>query len=137
MLSKRTPGPPGTRKPVIDAGAGQETVGGIFGVDAAFDGMADATDVGLAQGQAARRRRLESLANEIDAGDELGHRMLDLDARVHFDEIEIARRLVVEEFERAGAAIGNCSRQVARRRRKDECGSRSEDRRRGASSQTF
>ena len=44
----------------------------------------------------------------------LGHRMLHLDAGIHFDEIEIARRLVVEKFERAGAAIGNRPRQLHR-----------------------
>ena len=33
--------------------------------------------------------------------------MLDLDAGVHLDEIEVAGRLVVEIFERAGAAIAD------------------------------
>src|SRR6185436_11603186 len=43
------------------------------------------------------------LLHEIDPGHHLGHRMLDLDPRVHLDEEELA--VFVEEFERAGAAI--------------------------------
>ena len=49
----------------------------------------------------------DHLAHEVDAGDHLGDGMLDLDARVHLDEEEFAARLVVEIFERAGAAIAD------------------------------
>ena len=45
--------------------------------------------------------------DEIDAGDQLGDRMLDLDARVHLDEVELA--VLVEELERAGAAVVDCA----------------------------
>ena len=43
------------------------------------------------------------LEAQVDIGDHLGHRMLDLDAGVHFDEIELA--VLVEEFDGADAEI--------------------------------
>ena len=45
------------------------------------------------------------LLHDVDAGDHLGHRMLDLDARVHLDEVELA--VLVQELERAGAAVAD------------------------------
>ena len=78
---------------------------GILGVDAALDRVAGELDVFLAQRKLLAGRDQELLAHEIDAGDQLGHRMLDLDARVHLDEIEAA--VLVEELERAGAAIAD------------------------------
>ena len=47
----------------------------------------------------------DHLAHQIDAGDHLGHRMLDLDAGVHLDEVEVVADVVVEVLERAGAAV--------------------------------
>ena len=43
--------------------------------------------------------------HQVDAGDQLGHRMLHLDARVHLDEVELV--VLVEELERAGAAVAD------------------------------
>ena len=43
--------------------------------------------------------------HDVDAGDHFGHRMLDLHARVHLDEVELA--VFVQEFERAGAEIAH------------------------------
>ena len=43
------------------------------------------------------------LEHEIDAGDRLGDRMLDLQTSVHLDEIELA--VLVQELDRAGAAV--------------------------------
>ena len=45
------------------------------------------------------------LLHDVDAGDELGHRVLDLHARVHLDEVELV--VLVQELERAGAAIAD------------------------------
>ena len=45
------------------------------------------------------------LAHQVDAGDQFGHRMLDLDARVHLDEVEAA--VLVQELEGAGAAVAD------------------------------
>src|SRR6188768_2889824 len=43
--------------------------------------------------------------HDIDARDELSHWMLDLHARVHFDEVELA--VLIQELERAGTSISN------------------------------
>ena len=43
--------------------------------------------------------------DDIDAGDLLGHGMLDLDPRVDLDEVEIAAVHVLQEFHRAGALV--------------------------------
>ncbi len=45
------------------------------------------------------------LLHDVDAGDELGHRMLDLHARVHLDEEELV--VLVQELEGAGAAVAD------------------------------
>ena len=46
---------------------------------------------------------LDLLIHEIEAGDHLGHRMLDLDAGIHLDEIEFA--VLVEKLDRADALV--------------------------------
>src|SRR5690606_6546204 len=43
--------------------------------------------------------------HDVDAGDHLGDRVLDLYARVHLDEVELA--VLVQELERARAAIAD------------------------------
>ena len=48
-------------------------------------------------------------SHQIDAGDELGDRMLDLQARVHFHEIELLRR-VHQELDGARAHIADGAR---------------------------
>ena len=45
------------------------------------------------------------LADQIDAGDQFGHRVFDLDAGVHLDEVEVA--VFKQKLERAGAAIAD------------------------------
>ena len=52
------------------------------------------------------------LAHEVDARHRLGDRMLDLQARVHLDEIELA--VLEQEFHRAGAAILELAHRVGR-----------------------
>src|SRR5690606_25986838 len=46
---------------------------------------------------------IELFADQVDAGDHLGDRVLDLDAGVHLDEVEAA--VLVQELERARAAV--------------------------------
>ena len=63
------------------------------------------------------------LEDQIDVGDHLGHRMLDLDARVHLDEVELA--VLVQELHGADALVSHLALRlgdgladlVARRRR--------------------
>ena len=84
------------------AGRGPERLR-VLGIDAALDGMADELHVLLRELEVAAGGDADLLDHEVDVGDRLGHRMLDLDARVHFDEIELA--VLVEEFDRADAEI--------------------------------
>ncbi len=51
-------------------------------------------------------------AIEIDAGDRLGHGMLDLDARVHLKKIEGLALCVHDEFDRSGASIAQALREA-------------------------
>ena len=74
-------------------------------------------------GQVAAGGDADLLEDEIDAGDHFGHRMLDLDAGVHFDEIELA--VLVEKLDGADAEIlhlahrlGDTSRRSWRARRR-------------------
>jgi hypothetical protein len=46
-------------------------------------------------------------AHEVDAGDHLGHGVLDLDARVHLDEEPLVPVHVVEELDGAGVVVAD------------------------------
>ena len=65
--------------------------------------MAGERHVALLERQPLARGDADLLLDDVDAGDELGHRVLDLDAGVHFEEEEVA--LVVEQ-ELEGAGVG-------------------------------
>ena len=83
----------------------------ILGVDAALDRVAGEGHVPLLERQPLPRRDPDLLLDDVDAGDELGDRVLDLDAGVHFEEVEVA--LVVEqELERAGVGVLHRARRV-------------------------
>ena len=56
------------------------------------------------------------LAHEVDAGDQLGDRVLDLEAGVHLDEVELA--VLVQELEGAGAAVAELAHAVGRAARR-------------------
>jgi hypothetical protein len=76
---------------------------GVLGVDPALDGVAVDHDVLLRKRQRRAGGDADLLAHQVDAGDHLGDRMLDLQARVHLDEVELA--VLVQELDRAGAAV--------------------------------
>ena len=85
----------------------QEAVERVLGVDAALDGPAARLEgEALEEGQLLARGHAHLLLDEVDAGRELGHRMLDLQARVHLEEIEAALR-VGHELDRAGADVAH------------------------------
>ena len=46
--------------------------------------------------------------DEVEARHLLGHGMLDLEPRIHFEEIELLFLLVIDELDRAGGCVGNC-----------------------------
>jgi len=94
-----------------DAPRGRDEGFGVFRVDAAFDGVAAEFD--------GRQNGLQFLAgcdsnlrfHEINAGDHFGDRMFDLDARVHFDEVEVAG-LFAQEFDGARARVAQIFQRV-------------------------
>src|SRR5690606_1298791 len=51
----------------------------------------------------APRGNTDLLKDEVEAGDHLGHGMLDLEARIHLDEVEFT--ILVQELDGAGAAV--------------------------------
>src|ERR1700720_430868 len=91
-------------------GRGQKIPGRVFGKDAAFDRAAVEMHVGLTGRQFLAGGRPDHLFDEVDAGDKFGHRMLDLQPCVHFEEIEI---LVFAnyKFDRAGRIVVDRLRQ--------------------------
>src|SRR5256885_14116965 len=83
---------------------GQEIAVGVFGVDAAFNRMTTRTDVALIDAQGEPAGDAELLADDVDPGDHLGDRMLDLHARVHLEEVEAAVR-PEQELDGAGVVV--------------------------------
>ena len=77
----------------------------MLGIDPAFDGVTNQHDVFLRERQFLAVRNTNLLTNEVDAGDHFRHRVLDLDPRIHLDEVEIS--ILIEEFHRARAAIAH------------------------------
>src|SRR3989442_1218119 len=75
----------------------------ILRIDAALDGVADDGDLVLRRRQVAAGGDADLLQHEVDVGDALGNGMLDLDAGVHFDEIELA--VLVQELDGADTEI--------------------------------
>ena len=106
------------RRPICHkaAGRGQEIAVGILGIDPGLDRPAGQRHVLLPDRKRFARRNPDHLLDEIDAGDEFGHRMLDLQPRVHLEEIE-APVLPRDEFDGAGAVVthglGECDRLLA------------------------
>src|SRR5258706_6052972 len=77
----------------------------ILGIDAALYRVAANLDVLLAHGQPLARGDADLLLDDVDTGDHFGHRMLDLYACIHLDEVELA--FFVEIFESTGTAIAD------------------------------
>ena len=102
-VSTRTPGPARHAEGVDGARRRRERLR-ILGVDPALDRVAGERDVALLERQPLPCRDPDLFLDDVDAGDEFGDRVLDLDAGVDFEEEEVA--LVVEqELERAGVGV--------------------------------
>ena len=88
---------------------GDEIVFGVFGGDAALQCVRVDANLFLPRYAALRRadRRARGDADlrldQIDAGDAFGNRVLDLNARIDFDEVELAGVGVLQELDGAGA----------------------------------
>ncbi len=100
-------------------GRRQKAVLRILGVEARLDRRALAADLALLERQRLAGGDAELPFDQIEAGDRLGDRMLDLQARVHLEEIEVAgpqaARRVDDELDRAGADISDRPRRGDRR----------------------
>src|SRR2546425_2402150 len=97
------------------AGSGPEIQRWILGVDAALDGVTTHADVGLAEPERLAGGDSELGGNEVDARQHLGHRVLDLDARVHLDEVEAAAGRLQHELDGAGVAMADVADEAQRR----------------------
>jgi len=86
------------------AGRGGEIAGGILGIYPALDGMFVELDVALVEIEFFAVRDADLLLDEVDSGDFFSHGMLDLNPRVHLDEIVVTFR-IDEEFDRAGVLV--------------------------------
>jgi hypothetical protein len=100
--SRRTPGPDGGRERGDGAGRGQEAAARVLAVDAELEGVAAQFGVAVAEFLAVGDA--EHLADQVDAGDLLGDRVLDLEAGVDLEEGDRAV-LADEELDGAGADV--------------------------------
>src|SRR5208337_396110 len=74
-----------------------------FRIDAALDRMAVKLHVALRESEIAACGYANLFEHEIDVRDHLGHRMLDLDACIHLDEIEFS--VLVQELDGTNTEI--------------------------------
>ena len=97
-----------------------EIVLGILGGDAALQGVAVQPDVGLRRNAGLGRADGETVEDvdlrldDVDAGHLLGDGVLDLDARIDLDEVEIAGVGILQEFDGAGSDVAGGARDVQR-----------------------
>ncbi len=95
------------------ARGGQEAVRDVLGVDAALDRVALQADVVLGELEALARSDLHLGAHDVDTGDDLGDRVLDLDPRVHLHEVvgAVGRE---QTLDRPGGAVPGGARGIDR-----------------------
>ena len=110
------PGPDGRSSAVIRPGEGKKVAFGVLGIDAAFDRAALVVDVALLVTQPFTGGDQDLLLYQIDPRDQFGNRMLHLQPRVHFQEIEI-RAGIHQEFDSARIAVACRLRRPNRRGR--------------------
>ena len=88
---------------------------GVLGVDARLDRVAAQEHVALLELERQAGGDLELTAHDVDARDELGDRVLDLDARVHLEEVPAAVGRE-QELGGAGADVADGLGEAQRRR---------------------
>src|SRR5580765_6214084 len=86
------------------ARAWPEIIEWILGIDAALDRVPFELDVALRMPQRFAHREHDLVADQVDAGDLFGDRMLHLDALVHLKEVEIPV-IIDDEFNRPRIGI--------------------------------
>ena len=89
----------------------QKPFGHIFGIKARLKRMAGDLQIFLRHWQRLARRHAQLPLDQIDAGDQFRHRMLDLQAGVHLHEpkpiLAQPTRAIDDKFNRAGTGIAN------------------------------
>ncbi len=101
---------------------GDEVVFRILGRDTALHGVAGHADAGLRRHAARRGADGRALGDpdlrldDVDARDHLGDRVLDLDARIDLDEIDLTGVGVLQELDRARVEVVNRAADAQRQR---------------------
>jgi hypothetical protein len=108
-------GPGRDVQPGDRTGNGQELPPRILGRQPRLDRVAADPHVVLGQAQRRARGHREPALDQVQAGDELGHPVLDLQPGVHLEEEELAGGGGVEELDRPGAPVARLGREPARR----------------------
>ena len=116
--SQRTPGPPGTCRYSMRPVDGRNPFAGSSLVMRHSIAQPRGTMSSCSNGTSFASRDADLPLHQVDASDELGDRMFDLDARVHLEEIELAVRV---EQELAGSRVGVPGRHRERRRPRRPC----------------
>ena len=88
------------------AGGGSEIVGGIFRIDAEFDGVSQGAKVIEFGAEAFAGSDFDLLFDQVDPVDLFGHRMFDLDTGIHFEKVKVAG-IINEELHRTGIFVLN------------------------------
>ena len=83
------PGPAGSTSPSTVPACGQEAAGRVLGVEPRLDGVPVEGDVALVERQPLAGRDPDLLLDQVEAGDQLGDRVLDLQPGVHLQEEEV------------------------------------------------
>ena len=96
------------RRPVSHQAADrrQEVARRVLGIDPRLDRPARELHVGLLELELLARRHPDHLFDQIDAGDQFGDGMLDLQPRVHFEEVE-APVLAGDELDGPGRVVAD------------------------------
>ena len=97
---------------MIFPGEGRKPVSGILGVDAHFERVAAEGDLVLGEGQWLAFGDRDLQMHEVEAGDQLGDGVLDLEAGVDFEEVEVLF-VVEQEFDRARVDVASFAREAA------------------------
>jgi hypothetical protein len=110
--------PVGDLEPGDGAGGGEEAAAArVLGVDPGLHGVAPELDVVLGERERVAGGDAQLLGHEVEAGDGLGDRVLDLEAGVHLEEEELA--VLVQELDGAGVHVaageGDLHRRLAHR----------------------
>ena len=88
----RMPGPGREPQATDHAARRHEVARRVLGVDAALDRGAARRERGGGQREPLPVGDLDLLGHEVEPGDHLGDRVLDLEPRVHLEEVEVAAR---------------------------------------------